>query len=254
MKCKKNSNGKCFLWPIRQFGVLCFKDDKYIISCREERNLEKNGKKDAKNNGLKKHNVNGNDYCYTEYINTIINNFEKLARVEFDEKYNSTLTELNKVTSGFMVEGNNAIYNANFEIESKGKKIKEAGGDISLIQILKTEIQNVKENCIENLTKWNANGNDNMNKAKKLLKDYNSYFDTELKLCFEKISIYWKSFCTTYNKEVCTDGNNNLKIEIDVLMNINKVNNPAKDFQITQYTDVLDPYRDRGYYNNIGDN
>jgi hypothetical protein len=163
--------------------------------------------------------------------------------VEYTDKYNDKLTSLNQSISDFKAAAEKELRDATFSIEIREQEKIRAGNDAALIEILDTDIMNIKKACVMKLNSYNADGHRNMNEAIKLLEDYNSYFNTELKFCLEKISFYWTSFYTIYNKKY--GHNNDLKWNKDILTAICKDNNPVKNFKVTQYTDVISPYRNQ---------
>jgi len=241
MKCKKNNGRKCLIWPINWLcGVFCLKDDKYIISCSEERELKKNGKKDA-NKELERYQYNGQEYLCTGYISKLMGSFATEVSLEYKE-YSKKLTHLNKLISDSVADGKNETLNFKSKIIITDEEITKAGKDTALIRTLEDHKNDIKISYTSKLNSCNTDGNNNMNEAKKLLADYNSYFDTELKFCLQKIFVYWESLCTAYKKR--NPNYKDLELKEDMLKTICKDGNPAKDFQIIQYKDAFDQHRE----------
>jgi len=246
MKCQKNSGKKCLFWFVKRYmGVFCSRaNHEYIVTCYQERKLEKSGENDAINEELMPYHYNGQEYHHTKYIKTMMSNFATKINAKYTNEYIHQLTELNELTSSLMAKGEEKVLNSQYEKTNIEDEIRKAGKNTASIRVLETEIKKIIGDCITELTTYNTNGNEAMNKAKRLLEEYNSYYNTELKFCLERIFIYWTSFYTAY-KKAHSNNHNDLNIDQDVLMDIGKVSNPAQGFHVTEYIDVIDPYRDR---------
>ncbi len=247
MRCQKNNGKKCFFWFAKRYvGVFCFRENhEYIVTCYEERRLEKAGEHDAINEELIPYSHNGQEYHHTKYINTLMTHLATKVNVKYTNEYIHQLTELNEMISSLMAKGEEKVLNSQYEKTNIEKEIRKSGKNTASVRVLETEIKRIVGDCINELTTYNTNGNEAMNKAKRLLEEYNSYYNTELTFCFERAFIYWTSFYTTYKKMHSNNHNELLNIDQDVLMAIGKVSNPAQDFQVIEYIDVIDPYRDR---------
>ena len=247
MKCKKNNGKKCLLWPINHlFGLLCFKDketDKYVISCSEERELKKAGKKDGENDLLKYKDINGESYCYTGNILKLMKKFENIVGEEYEKQYINNLTNLNTEIAKYMQDGENEKENSCRAVWNKKAAIEDASAkrDTALINIRNSDIFDITQNCYNKITSINTMGKNAEEQANSTLDKYNTYFQRELTLWLEKIHIYWNSFCAIGLKMYESKYKNISLPNKDILMAISDVRNPSEGFQVKKYIDILKP-------------
>ena len=237
MGCKKHDGKKCLFRHI-----FCFKDDvldRYIISCPEERELKKEGRKDAKNNSLKKKAIDGFDYHYTDNINKLLKKFVAIASDEYKNNYIENLNNLNKSISVCMINSENQERISTNDIKNlliqRTNAIRE--NNARLVNVIERNIRETINNCSNTIAGFNKEGRENMAKALNILNTYDNYFETELNFCVSKIQIYWNSFYNTLLKQC----NKYVDIKLPdnkTLMIISDIENPAKNFNVNKYVET----------------
>ena len=241
MKCRKNRGKKCLFWLINHlFGFFCFKDnnhDRYTISCHDEQKLKNEGKKDAKNDELIEAEYDGEKYYCTKFIERLLKDFANEARNDYNDNYNGELIRCNQEISDCMNNGAEIKNNAQIRIAAKSESIKKANGNTIVISPIEADITGIYVNCTNELNKYNTNGKNKMNEVERLIDKYSSGFNAELDFYFNKIFIYWKSFCTAY-KKIHGKNEQNLKLDKEILIKANNITNPTDEFQIKQFIEI----------------
>jgi len=240
MRCPKKMNNtkRCFLHCCKSvFPIFCWwkkEYDEYTITCLEEMNLKKQGKKDAMTGKPETREYNGEKSCYTEYIRELLCSFTNKIKVEYDENYNKDLTNLNHRILRCASEAEEKKRKAQIDIAVKQET---KNSENYFTPIIETDIVNIFGTCDCVLTQYNNQANNFMSEAGRLRENYNSYFEKESTFVLEKISIYWNSFCNAYKKKY-KGSTLNLEPKRSVLFFVCEVNNPASNFKVEQYMNV----------------